>query len=190
MDTEIARAREIEAQESAARQAEEEKAHAEKIQADFDRLDAARGANVPLVAQKDYRRALANLLRVGPELQTPEGQKALATIRESYERMEELKKLLIARIPASPFPGAAGSELGGETVGADGMGIKVALGSHGELVRTWEEISVRMYLQLLTHYLASSGLGDAERANLTLSVAVLCYENGGFRAAANLPTRP
>ena len=185
VDVEIARARELEAREEAGRLLAEEKARGEKIQQDLDRLDAARAANLPVVARKDYRTALQNLLRVGPELQTPEGQKTLASIREGYERMDELKKYLIVRIGASPFPGGAGSELGGETAGADAMGIKVALGRYGEMVRTWEEISVRMYMQLITYYLGASGLGDAERANLTLSIAVFCYENGGFRAAAN-----
>ncbi len=185
VDAEIARARDIETREAAVRQLEEDKVREEKIQQDLDRLDAARGANVPLVAQKEYRKALQNLQRVGSELQTPEGQKTLAVIRESYERMDELKKFLMTRISTTPFPGGAGSELGGDTVGADAMGIKVALGRHGELVRTWEEISLRMYVQLITYYAGASGLDDAERANLTLSVAVFCYENGGFRVAAN-----
>ena len=185
VDVEIARARELEAREEAGRLLAEEKARGEKIQQDLDRLDAARAANLPVVARKDYRTALQNLLRVGPELQTPEGQKTLANIREGYERMDELKKFITVRIGASPFPGGAGSELGGETAGADAMGIKVALGRYGEMVRTWEEISVRMYMQLITYYLGASGLDDAERANLTLSIAVFCYENGGFRAAAN-----
>lgn len=184
VDAEIAGAREIEAQEAVARQAAEEKVRAEKIQADLDRLDAVRGANAPIVAQKDYRKALQNLLQAGPALQTPEGQKTLANIREIYERMDELKKFLMTRINAAPFPGA-GTELGGETITADTSGIRVALGSHGEMVRTWQEISARMYMQMLAHYLAAPGVSASDRANLTLSIAAYCYENGGFRAAAN-----
>ncbi|MBP7829117.1 MAG: serine/threonine protein kinase [Kiritimatiellae bacterium] len=184
VDAEVARARESEAQDAASRQAAEEKVRAEKIQADLDRLDAVRGANGPIVAQKDYRKALQNLLQAGPALQTPEGQKTLANIREIYERMDELKKFLMTRINAAPFPGA-GTELGGTTIAADTTGIRVALGSHGELVRTWPEISVRMYMQMLGHYLSAPDVKEADRANLTLSIAVYCYENGGFRAAAN-----
>ena len=182
VDAEVLRAREAEAREQADHLAAEQKAAQERIQEDLDKLDAARAAQLPAVQVKDYRTAISGINRLIAEMKTAEGRQVLATLRENYERMEALKKFLVARIMASPFPGA-GTELGGDAIGADPSGIRVALGQHGAVVREWTEISVRMYLQLLSHYVADPSLSDAERADLTLSMAVFCYEGGGFRAA-------
>lgn len=158
--------------------------HQAKVQEDLDRIDEARTQNLPFLAQKDYRRASAAMTRLIPELKTSEAQQALALYRELYDRLDALKRFLIARISASPYRGA--SDLGGDAVSADLIGIRVALGQHGMMVIPWDQVSVRTYMQLVNHYLQDKALTDKERADMTLSAAVFCYESGAFKWATAL----
>jgi len=161
----------------------ERKVHNEKIQADLDRLDEIHTVNRPLVSQKDFRKAAAAVSKVIPDMKTPEGQQALVNLREMYDRMDSLKKILINRISASPYRGGVGSELGGDAVGADLNGIRVALGQHGVMVMPWEEITVQLTVQLAIHYLGDTSIPEKDRAELSLDTSVYCYENGGFKPA-------
>ena len=159
-------------------------AHRELVQVDLDRIEEVRTANLPFVAQKDFRKASAALSKVLSELKTSEGQQTYMGLREMYDRMDGLKRFLITRISASPYRGGARTELGGDAVGADLNGIRVALGSHGEMVLPWPEISPRLLAQLFGYYVTDTSLSDADRADENLSMAVFCYETTAFRAAA------
>ncbi len=159
-------------------------AHQEKVQADLDKLDEVRAANIPLVGQKDFRKASSAVVKLIPEMKTPEGQQALTLLREAYDRLDTLKKFLMNRISVAPFRGGVGSELGGDAVGADLNGIRVALGQHGEMVVPWEEVSVRLMLQLANYYLADTALPEKERAEQQLNAALYCFENAGIKTAA------
>jgi hypothetical protein len=97
--------------------------------------------------------------------------------------MDLLKKFLISRISAAPFRGDMGEELGGNAVGADLNGIRIALGPHGEMVKPWEELSPQLVLQLANYYLADTAVTGKERAGAALATALYCYENGGFKSA-------
>ena len=114
---------------------------------------------------------------------TNEGQQALMNLRDAYDRMDLLKKFLISRISAAPFRGGVGTELGGDAVSADLNGIRIALGSHGEMVKPWEEVSPRLVLQLANYYLADTAAAEKERAEVALATALYCYESGGFKLA-------
>ena len=184
IDQDMAKAKQIEAQGLAEAARLERKAHQEKIQVDLDKLDAARTANLPLVSLKDFRKATAAVVKLVPEMKTSEGQQALSNLREAYERMDALKKFLMTRISAAPFRGGVGTELGGDAVSADLNGIRIALGSHGEMVKPWEEVSPRLVLQLSNYYLADTTAVPAkDRAEMAFATALYCYEIGGFKPA-------
>lgn len=159
-------------------------AHQELVQVDLERLEEVRAANHPLVAQKDFRKASAALSKVLPELKTTEGQQTYTGVREMYDRMDGMKRFLITRISAAPFRGGARTELGGDAVGADLNGIRVALGQHGEMVLPWPEISPRLLAQLIGFYTADTAVPEKERAEANLAMAAFCYETTAFRVAA------
>jgi serine/threonine protein kinase len=159
------------------------KIHRAQVQGDLDKIEVVRAANLSLVSQKDFRKASAAVIKLVPEMTTNEGQQALIILRDMYDRMDLLKKFLISRISAAPFRGGLGAELGGNVVGADLNGIRVALGAHGEMVKPWEEISPRFVLQLSNYYLADSVVTGKERAEVALATALYCYEGGGFKSA-------
>ncbi len=183
IDAEMAKVKRSESAENQEQARAERRAHLEKVQVDLDRLDGVRAANLPFVAQKDFRKASAAVIKLIPEMKTVEGQQALTTLRDTYDRMDSLKKFLIARITVAPFRGGVGSELGGDAVGADLNGIRVALGQHGQMVVPWEEVSVRLLLQLANYYLADTAVSEKERADMSLNTAIYCCENGGFKPA-------
>jgi len=183
VDQELRELQRTEQQEAAAQQRAEKLAHRDRIQTDLDRLDEVRAANLRLVSQRDFRRAAAALSKLIPELKTPEGQQTLVVIRDSYDHMDALKKFLINRITAAPFRGGPASDMGGDAVGADLNGIRVALGPHGVMVKPWQEISLKLFVQLVNYYVADTSLPVNDRAEALLSTAVFCYENGAFRWA-------
>lgn len=183
IDQDAAKVLQVEMQGLADQARIERKAHQEKVQIDLDKLDAVRTANLPLVSLKDFRKASAAVIKLVPEMTTNEGQQALTNLRDAYDRMDALKKFLIGRISAAPFRGGVGTELGGDAVGADLNGIRIALGSHGEMVKPWEEVSPRLVLQLANYYLADTAVAMKERADMAFATALYCYEIGGFKAA-------
>ena len=182
-DLALTRLKAAEAKELEEQRRVERLARQELIQVDLDRLDEVRAANLPLVAQKDFRKASAALSKVLSELKTSEGQQTYTIRREMYDRMDGLKRFLINRISASPYRGGARTELGGDAVGADLNGIRVALGQHGEMVLPWPEISPRLLAQLFGYYVADTALPEKERADVNISMAAFCYETTAFRAA-------
>lgn len=182
IDHELALAQAAEQKEAAEQKRVELQAKRENIQADLDRLDEVHTANLPLVAVKDFRKASAAVIKLIPEMKTAEGQQMLATLREVYDRMDALKKYLMDAIGRTPFRGG-GTELGGDAVGADLNGIQIRLGQHGAMVIPWEQVSARTFLQLASFYLGDASLPDKDKADLALSTAVYCYENGGFKPA-------
>ncbi len=184
IDARISAIRVAERKEQEEQQVAERRMHQARVQTDLDRIEEVRTQNLPLVVLKDYRRAAAAMTRVVPEMKTPEGQQALLLARELYERMDSVKRFLISRISASPY--RAASELGGEAVSADLNGIRVALGSHGMMVVPWDQVNIRTMVQLVNHYLQDRSLSEKEKAEINVSTAVLCYENGVIRWATAL----
>ncbi|MBN1267994.1 MAG: protein kinase [Kiritimatiellae bacterium] len=167
----------------------EEKARAARlaqqaqVQKDLDKLDEVRTANLPLVTQMDYRKASAALAKLLPEMKSREGQESVQVLSDSYERMDSIKKFLMKSIQTSSF--RQPSEMGGDIVGANLAGIRVSLGGMGEMLKPWDQVSVRLIIQMTNFYLADPQISDAERADKLLSLAVLCYHNGGFKVAGS-----
>jgi hypothetical protein len=183
VDHKIALIRTAEYQEQREQKVAERKIHQQKVETDLVRIDEVRTQNLPLITQRDFRKAASSLNRLVTEMKTPEGQQALIIHRELYDRMDLLKKFLMTRITASPYRGGTSSELGGDAVGADINGIKVGLGQHGMMVIPWDQVSARSFLQLANFYLADTAIPEKDRADAALSTAVFCYESGIFKYA-------
>ncbi len=158
--------------------------HQEDVQKELDLLDEVRTANYSLVAQKNYRKASAALSKVLPKMKTAEGRETFKIMQESYERMTALKRFIIRSIEKKPFQ-EAGNELGGRAIGANRTGIKISLrAGRGVMVKPWDQISVRLMIQMAYYYISNGASTDQERGDQLVSVAVLCYYNGGFKAAS------
>jgi hypothetical protein len=183
VDSEIHKARRAEVREAEEAENAERRAHRARIQADLDLLEETRASNLKLVAQKDFRRAAVSMSRLTPEMKTPEGHQTLAIIREKYERMDSLKRFVMTRLGETPY---RGGDLGGAVVGADLSGIKIALGQHGMMTLPWEERTVRSFVQKANYYLADSSMDRKNRADMLVSAAVYCHENGILKPAATL----
>jgi hypothetical protein len=157
-------------------------ANQELVQADLDRVDELQTENLPLVAQKDYRKAAASISKLMPDMKTSEGLASLHILRESYERMDDIKKYLIKAVEKAPYKS---SELGGKATGANLTGIHLQLGGHGMMTKPWKRISIRVMLQMTSYYLAKDKkMSSKDRADKLMSLAVLCYQNGGFKPAS------
>ena len=52
------------------------------------------------------------------------------------------------------------------------------------MVRPWDQISIKLFVQMASFYLEDPSLSTAERADKYISLAVFCYENRGFKPAA------
>jgi len=161
---------------------EEELVHGRAVQKDLDLLDKLRADNQPFVADADYRKASAALVKLIPKMKTEEGRKSLQILQDSYERMNTLKRFLIDSIEASPYPGER--ELGGKAIKANSSGVRVSLHGHGAMLKKWNQIGLRTIIKMATYYLDKSSLSEEEKADKTLSMALLCYYNGKFRPAA------
>jgi serine/threonine protein kinase len=162
----------------------EQLARQQALQADLDRVDAAREGLANLYNAREFRRAAQQLARVQPELTTPEGRDYHQVVCDGFERMEKLKDFLIDNLQANPVGAAAAAETGGSVLGANRQGLRVALGGQGELVRPWNQVSTRLFVWMAGHYLANPAIPAADRAEQFLALALFCYEGGGFDVAA------
>jgi len=161
--------------------------HEETVQGDLDLLDNVIAGNLALIARWDFMRASAQLTAVMPRLKTPEGREMFRVLRDSYDRMERLKKFLIASIRARPYT-AATRELGGNVVGATLSELSIALGGHGMLRKQWGQVSLALLVRMAESYIKISGDAD-KQADEYLSLAVLCYYGGGYKVAARYAAR-
>jgi serine/threonine protein kinase/tetratricopeptide (TPR) repeat protein len=157
-------------------------AHRQRVQADLDILDELRTANLKLLARKEYRKASAALSKALPRMATTEGQEAFQVQHEAYERMNGLKRFLIDSVERKRF--TQRGELGGTAVGANLSGVRVSLGGHGVMVKPWDQVSVRLMLQMANYYINAFDLPADEEGDILLSLSVFCYYNGGFNAAS------
>lgn len=181
IDAEIVRTEERIEQDKAAEEAAQREAVAASIEKDMETIESVREALFALVQSRDFRRAAVRARQEASPLQTDEGREALALLMESYERMESLKRFIIREIDRNPIPQRVAPELGGDAMSASLTGIRVSLGGHGTMMRSWDQIGERLIATLAEYYIAQ--LPEDERADMTLSLAVFAYQSRGMRPA-------
>ena len=158
-------------------------ARAVTLQEDLDRIDELIAANIPLLVKKDFAAAAQAAEQAAGTMKTDEGKATLNLVKDSYQRMEDLKAFLIARIPGTSLRGVA--ELGGaDVVGADAAGLNLAFPGRGSLQRPWAQVDPRALAKVAAQCAADPKLEAKERADRLASVAVLCYFIGNFEGAA------
>lgn len=177
------RAEAAEREQQAAAQAAQQARIAEEIA----RIDEVREALFEHVESRDFRRAAAQLRQ---QVSTPETAEARAyreRVLESYNRMEDLRRFIVDRIQAAPVSQHELPRLGSDTLGASLTGIEFRLGDHGSMMRTWDQINVRLFAELAEHYIEQ--LPSDEQADRWLSLAVFAYQNRGLRPARTYADR-
>lgn len=181
----LARFKQIEAQLSGARAAELERARRAIIQRDLDQLDAWVAERQPaLVQQKDFRKLAQAVGEFANALETPEGKEQARIVREQFIRISELKTALGKELEANPFR-QPDRELGGEAIGANALGVRIALPQRGVVTRPWEQVSPRLFVRLLNYISDNPALDSKTRAERLLTLAVLSAYYGAQDAALN-----
>jgi tetratricopeptide (TPR) repeat protein len=185
VNVEIARVKDAERREAEQKELARALAYREQVQKELERVDEVLAQNVPLVvSQKDYRKAGQALFKLQQELKTQDARALCENLRAGYERLDDLKTFFITRIATDPFKAGAGTELGGEGIGANSQGVRVSLGGRGVVVKPWEQLSAATLLKMANYYITDAkGMPAKEQADKLISVAVFCYLNGGYDEA-------
>ncbi len=177
---------------AAKKKAEEEAREAEKrrpiiLQQEYDAVEAARGDNAPLVVRRQFKAAAQAMTKMQAGLTLPETQAYCQSVIDTYQQLDNLMSLLIKIIKGTPYP-QGWSTTGGarDIVGADESGISVSLGRAGAINIKWEQVTVQQMLGIVVYYLKTLNMPNAERADLMLATALLCYETGAFKPAETL----
>ena len=155
----------------------------ETIQRELDLIDKARAATVSLIAQRKFGEAATEFSKVLPSLSMDETRDYFKNVLDSYNAIVKLKSFLIRAIQKSPCRN--GWTLGRrkrDIVQADSdNGLTISLGSFGTTIVSWENVTVVQLLRIAKYYVETMDLSESERADVLLSMALLCYESGDFK---------
>jgi hypothetical protein len=184
MMAEIARAKQDEDQtETEARQQEEAEAERRRqaqieLQRQLDRLDAIRESALTSVAQKEFRQAAERIEQDTRELTLPEARQMAGFLKESFDLLDSGKQFIIQSFPRRPYVRGR-SEIGGEAVSANQQLIQLRIGSVGSAQKTWAEIPPRVYVDMLSFYIATVD-NPRPKAELTLGLSLYAYYTGNY----------
>ncbi|MCF7837766.1 MAG: protein kinase [Candidatus Marinimicrobia bacterium] len=173
------RAKENEIAAEAQRQAQA--AHAELIQTDLDQLDALRTENLNLLAARDFRQAALNAVGILRRMETDEGREATRLLRTAYDRQDAVLSWLIESVRNQSF--SQPSDLGGPVVGAAREGLRVQIGAHGTVLRSWPQISLRAIAQMTEFY--AERVPATEQGERFFNLALICAYANSFRPATD-----
>ena len=154
----------------------------EQIQADLDILDRIRTENLPLVRSYDYEAAARRLRDVRDQLRTEEGKEAFKMLMECYQRMRDIRRMIISSVRREPFTPRT-ADLRGPIVDGGKDGLLVAVGAYGKFLRHWKKVPLSVVVEMADYYSGKEG-DPSRKADRRVSVAVLCYMHGWFKAAA------
>ena len=147
------------------------------VQQDYADLKGFLATNTHLTGMaKDYRKAVLQLLKMQPDLKTPEGRQRMQVVREQLDRMDGLKTLLIKEMGANPFRGT-GAAAGWEAIGANVLGVRISQSGRVTQLRTWDQLAPRFMVRLVRYYADLPDRSPAEKADLYLSLAIYCVYN-------------
>lgn len=160
---------------------------AEREARDAPRIAEALEGRLEFLKTRSFGELSASLRAVEPVLESQAGRDALALELERAERLTAMHRFLIRGVNAAPLAQYI-EELGGRVARADNRGLYVATVDGGGQT-PWSRVSSRLYLALFDHLVNAASLSDAEKADLCLSMAVYCAQQGGERAAARYRER-
>lgn len=159
-------------QEAEARRRAEEQARKEAVEAELQRVRGLRTTLMPLLAQRNFRGAVAAVRSMKDSLQTEEGRGAIEFWEQAATAAESLVPLLAERLKSDPYRGATARQLfGGDVVAASSQGVLVVLaGGAGTAERPWRSVSPRAFVEVALHAMPAEG--QAERARYALGLAL------------------
>jgi len=171
------------------RQTAERAAHEAMVAADMEKVVALRDrCRVELVPSRNFRAALPRVSALMLELQTDEGRAALQALQDTYQRLEDLRQIIMNGVRTDPFLESDLPELGGNARTATATGIRVELvGLQGDRTWRWAELDARLLSRLADHYIQR--LPAPEQASGYLSLALLGHESGIEAAARSYAGR-
>ncbi|HMP72283.1 MAG TPA: serine/threonine-protein kinase [Kiritimatiellia bacterium] len=160
------------------------------VQRDLDRLNGSMvDFSALLLRNRDYRRVGLSLGRLTSEMETEQGREALGLIRDRVEGLEAFRSWLIEQVQQLPYTRAEGSDLGGDVIGANPVGLRISTDGRTGTIRPWEEIPLRSLLRMGSFY-AGRGRMSAEGPGVGWSLlALFSYMNGGPEVAVQFAER-
>ncbi len=186
IDRELNQIRRI-AQSQARKQQEKERKVLEgQVKEELDRVKGVISGNAQFVARKEFRKGEDAVPALESEMKTPEGKAAAQLLRERYERMEGLRRIIIDGVRGSPYLQSSSPELRGDVVFATVTGITIKLGEVGTLDVTWDQVSMRLFVQMARDYILNSQLSNKDKADKLLSLILLANDLGSTKTAAAL----
>ncbi len=149
----------------ARKKAEEEAQRQVLVQEELQTVEAFMATNTHYTGvATNYIRLKPVLLEFARELKQPESRQRVEALNEHLDRMEGLKKLLIAEVVANPYKGP-----GWQAVGANVRGMRIAREGFTKTF-TWDQVSPATIAKLVSYY--ADAKGAEEKADIYLSLAV------------------
>jgi len=180
----------IRAEEAARQRALKQAQEAERIrpivlQRELDMVDKARAANAPFIAQRQFDEAAKAMAGLQPDLTMEESKTYYRAAMDSCRIMSKLKSFLIKSIRSEPYQNGwvSGNATRDIVAAKDDQGITIAMGSAGNIVMAWDQVSIHQMLKIARHYMNNSSLTKRERAEILLGIALFSYESGVFKTA-------
>jgi serine/threonine protein kinase len=155
------------------------------VQEDLDRVDAALAElSSTLTRQRDFQRASLSLSALPSAMVTEEGKAAAIWLHDMTDRLKQLKEFIIRGIEVAPFTRADGSDLNGDVVSANALGVRVTLDGRTTTTVNWDAIPVRSFVRLAEFYVQHAGLAKPDRAEALVSLSLFGLIHGAYEPAA------
>jgi len=151
------------------------------IESELQLVENIRTTNMPLFRQTKFKELADSVRKQLRDFKTSEGKQAAETLMERYNRLDGMKKFYIEQLTKNPFKwgwirSATSTE---DILGADEEGVILK----GRKV-PWAEISIRQWIMIIQHYLASKDVRTRILGEQSLAAAIFMFENGNKEVAA------
>ena len=137
-----------------------------------------RESHSALIKTHAFSKALEALEKLQPQLSSRGSQEWMTLLRSGYQQLEALKDFIIHQLNTSASKSWTVRGLGGAVVGANRLGVRVAVGEHGVVVKSWDGLRSSAFLRLVEVGLLDAGLEVKEQARYYAACAMYCFEIG------------
>lgn len=145
--------------------------------------DALAAQKSVITGSKDYQAAVEALAAAMGTVSNEDAKKSLELGKEQFERIASLKALMISRMESDPYKQGV-ADVGGEAVGADAEGVRVAVRPGSVTMKPWSQMTPRAMLRLAAYYANDPAADSRTRADRLLSVAIFCELSDNRDAAS------
>lgn len=160
-------------QEKEAARKESERVHQLAVDADIVTLRQSAATAATFISRRDYEKAKSENASVISMMKTDEGRLDAKYMTVIYANLDALDQMIITQIGSVPLPPAVVKMLGGEPKRADRNGVLITL-THGETLKSWEQIGNPLYIKLAESILAASSLPARTKAERYMALSFFC----------------